>query len=404
MKRAIILTVVLAALLVLGVCCQQQSFAQDTETPKTLALGEITIDVDNGAVSFPATVCLRSGMLEAVVCKSGTKEHESILSTTVQPSMVHAALLSLGLTPGLPARWIDIPEADGVTTPPRGGLVRVDLSWTDAEGIPHTVPATDWLIKSLDESDYEGQDAEDPDADTESVWVFVGSDLLATGDYWADGSGDLISVSNFASTVLDVPFESTDRNDDLLYQANTAAIPPEGTQVTVTLTPLDDATESPYARKWLFLDAAGDMSVDGQVVTMNDLTQWAMDFVRDHGRGQVVVWLDPSLPSRRAQQVWEALRVGGVFDIREVRAITEAPWLPLSQTQQDELLADMTDRFENPKDFYESPHDRSELILKEIEARKAELARQEAILDALSVELQTMMDEYPRVAEDETNE
>jgi hypothetical protein len=423
MKRAMILTTLLVALLIGGLCCQKQTLAGDPPiepttsdepvtdviqppdvvtpevdpgAPTILSLGDLTIDLDDGSVSFPATVCLRRGMLEALVCKAGTKEHESVLSTTVAPSMVHAGLLSLGLTPGLPARWIDLQDGSrGVSIPPRGGQVLVEFSWEDAEGAIHSARAGQWLTARVLEEGYVDEDAGEDAELSGSTWVFVGSDLMANGVYWADGSGDLISLSNFPSTVLDVPFESTDSNEGLLYQANTEAIPPEGTEVTVTLTPLPDAAESPYVRKWVFVDAMGDATADGAALAVEELTEWGMTLVNAHPRAQVVVWLDPAVTSHRTQQVWEALRVGGVYDIREVREATAAPWLPLSASQQEVLLADINERFEYPKDYYVTPQEHSQGVLDAIEVRRAELARQEALLAGLEAEIETLMEASP---------
>ena len=432
MKRAMILTALLVGLLIGGVCCQKQSLAGDpipsdptapaapAETVQVieavtpdettgpaglLTLGELTIDLDEGSVSFPAAVCLRRGMLEALVCKTGTKEHESVLSTTVSPSLVHAGLLSLGLTPGLPARWIDLQDGGpGTSIPPRGGQVLVELSWTDADGANHSVKATEWLTGGVSDEGYVDEDADEEIDVPDSTWVFVGSDLMSNGVYWADGSGDLISVSNFPSTVLDVPFESSDSNAELLYQANTEAIPPEGTAVTVTLTPLADAAESPYVRKWVFVDATGDPSADGAMLDTAELTDWGMALVNAHPRAQVVVWLDPAVPSHRAQQIWESLRVGGVFDIREVREATAEPWLPMSPLQQEVLLAELGERFEYPKDYYVTPREYADGVLDAIEVRRAELARQEALLAALEAEIETLMATHPPVVEDEAAE
>jgi len=63
----------------------------------------------------------------------------------------------------------------------------------------------------------------------------------------ADVSGDLICVSNFPDSVLDLPIQSTDSDASLLFEAFTEHIPSRGTPVTLVLAPkkeLDKAGEA----------------------------------------------------------------------------------------------------------------------------------------------------------------
>ena len=50
--------------------------------------------------------------------------------------------------------------------------------------------------------------------------------------------GDFICISNFPSAMLDVPIESSDKAGSLLFEAFKSHIPPEGTTVSVVLTPV----------------------------------------------------------------------------------------------------------------------------------------------------------------------
>src|SRR5205814_1772510 len=46
-----------------------------------------------------ATVCLREGGIECFLCRSRTKEYESILSTEADAQVIHAGLLAAGAKP-----------------------------------------------------------------------------------------------------------------------------------------------------------------------------------------------------------------------------------------------------------------------------------------------------------------
>ena len=54
--------------------------------------------------------------------------------------------------------------------------------------------------------------------------------------YYGDG-GDLLCVSNFSSATMDLPVQSSKDNNDLLYQARTASIPPIRTSVRLVMIP-----------------------------------------------------------------------------------------------------------------------------------------------------------------------
>lgn len=72
-------------------------------------------------------------------------------------------------------------------------------------------------------------------------WVFAGSGFWQdeeTGkEYYKAESGDLICVSNFSTAMLDIPIESSQVNDGLMFEANTEKIPRLGTPVRVVLKP-----------------------------------------------------------------------------------------------------------------------------------------------------------------------
>jgi hypothetical protein len=73
-------------------------------------------------------------------------------------------------------------------------------------------------------------------------WVFAGSGFWrdpadGTEHYQADG-GDMICVSNFPGAMLDLPIESSDANESLMFQAFEGRVPLRGTAVELILTAL----------------------------------------------------------------------------------------------------------------------------------------------------------------------
>jgi hypothetical protein len=175
-------------------------------------------------VVLQGVVCNRTAPLELFACVRGSKEHESIVSTPVRPSLCHAALLAAGAESGAPARFQ--PEYE----PARGDRIDIALVWKDARKQRRTAKAEDWIL------DVKRKKA------MQHPWVFAGSRFHRDPDtqrsiYLADAEGSLICVSNFTTAMLDLPIQSTSVDDELLFQAYTERIPPIGTPVTLILTP-----------------------------------------------------------------------------------------------------------------------------------------------------------------------
>jgi hypothetical protein len=168
-----------------------------------------------------ARVVLREGYLEHLLCLNQSKEHESILATAAPPRLIHAGLLLTGAEVGRPVQYE--PEFK----PPTGTPIRIELDWKGPDGKARHAQARTW-VKDEKSGKTLAQN-----------WVFAGSQLFEEKDrtlYAADG-GDLITVANFMSAILDLPFASSANDASRSFVANTEAIPSEGTYVTMTLRP-----------------------------------------------------------------------------------------------------------------------------------------------------------------------
>jgi hypothetical protein len=169
-----------------------------------------------------ARVVLREGPLEHLLCLKGTKEHEAILATPAAPRQIHAGLLLTGAEPGHPVRFLPQFAA------PTGTSIAIELAWEEA-GKPRRADARDWVFD------------ERKKAPLAIDWVFAGSELIpdpnAKQPYYAADDGDLITVANFASSILDLPFASNANDADRSFTARTDHLPPRGTGVTMRLRP-----------------------------------------------------------------------------------------------------------------------------------------------------------------------
>jgi hypothetical protein len=170
-----------------------------------------------------ARVAITEGPLEHLLCSKGSKDHESTLTTEAPPRLIHAGLILTGAEPGHPIRF------DKKFEPPAGTAIAIDLEWTAPDGTTKRSDARGW-IKDVKTGEVLTTD-----------WVFAGSELFedpkTKEKVYAADDGDLITVANFPSSILDLPFRSSANDADRGFVSHTAAMPPRGTGVTMYLKP-----------------------------------------------------------------------------------------------------------------------------------------------------------------------
>jgi hypothetical protein len=202
---------------------------------------DVWIDPQRKLVVVDGEVALRDGGLEMFACPKGSKEHESVIAVRASSQLVHAGLLAVGAIAGHPVQFD--PKYAAAT----GTTIDILVLWQDDKG-KHKVRAQEWVkdAKTGGEMKYD--------------WVFGGSGFWTdetTGQkyYYADG-GDFICLSNFSTATLDLPIESSQANDALLFSAFTERIPPRGTAVRLVLIPRLDKNAKDEPKK----EVAGEAS------------------------------------------------------------------------------------------------------------------------------------------------
>ena len=178
---------------------------------------KVWLDRDAGQVVVGGEIALQRGQIEFFACPRRTKEHESVVAVDASARLVHTGLLAIGMQAGEPVQFAPDYRAA------RGPQVRVEVRWTDAEGMPQTSDAKDWVRNTR------------TGMSLETDWVFAGSSFWrdeATGEeyYQADG-GDLVCVSNFPTAMLDLPIASSQSNEALLFEVFDSRVPLRGTPV-----------------------------------------------------------------------------------------------------------------------------------------------------------------------------
>jgi hypothetical protein len=190
----------------------------------------IWINRDEQAVILDGYVAQRQVPLELFACPVGTKEHESIVAVFSRPQMVHAGLLAVNAKPGSTVTFEPFKPAHGTT-------IRIYALWLDESGKTQGTLAQNWIRQAGTKKPMVWD------------WVFAGSKIYKDEDgkehYLGDG-GELISVSNFNTSTIDVSVKSDQSNANLLFEAFTDHVPAKYTPVRLVLTLTDEA---PYANE-----------------------------------------------------------------------------------------------------------------------------------------------------------
>ncbi len=188
-------------------------------------LGAVTVDRARGLIRVPGVVALREGWLEQAVCQQGTRDHEALITVSMPPSSIHAALLLAGLEPGRPGHWRVRDDGSLELVPPTGEAVLIEVEWVDVAGITQCGPLSAWIRT-------EG-------AAAPGSFVFAGSVMRnrAVAPYVADQSGSVVGLVTFGDELIASVAVVPDRADvaEPSLKAWTERMPPEGTPVTVVI-------------------------------------------------------------------------------------------------------------------------------------------------------------------------
>ncbi|WP_166831505.1 YdjY domain-containing protein [Thalassoroseus pseudoceratinae] len=270
---------------------------RDAEPAKPVPLNKqktVLLNRADKQIIVKTKVVLREGMLEMLLCKKQTKEHESILSVDADAYVIHSGLLALGAEAGKTVRY-----ENEKFYPPTGEKLDIFAIWTDENDKIHRVNVKTWIrraiyrfyvadlealpkgvtllktselrydakikelywygpmteeqrdefLKMSDDKTFQAAIRrffkESQPRQMDADWVFCGSGFYVVPDgpdkgkriYQAE-SGDFICVANFATAMIDVGVESSaSGSGNLLYEAWTERIPPKDTIVTLEIIP-----------------------------------------------------------------------------------------------------------------------------------------------------------------------
>ena len=179
-------------------------------------IGKIQCNRETRAVSFPAKVNARDGLIEYALVTTKGKVHEALLATEVSPLHLQMAALLLG--------WAPRPEAGAKAVP-----VSIVVEWA-TNGPAKQVPLEDLVALA-----HETPAGKTGATLARGPWTYQGS-MIDAGGFAAERDGSIIALISDPAALAANPRPS--REDDTLHVANTIALPPAAAPVTITIRPL----------------------------------------------------------------------------------------------------------------------------------------------------------------------
>ena len=160
--------------------------------------------------------------LELIACSPDSREHESIVVSSVTPSLIHATLIAIGAEHGKPGS----PESGH---PPTGQALRVRVIESGDPVNGEAVPVTEWIT-----------DAPTRSRRPTDRFVFTGSRIVERENrevYDADGTGVIIGLTAFGSEVVGFTelLSPSATIDEPVWIADPRRVPEIGTPVWVQL-------------------------------------------------------------------------------------------------------------------------------------------------------------------------
>jgi len=193
----------------------------------------IEIDLKQHEVRMDADVCLAEGILEFLICLPDTYEHEAVFVTKCKPSLLHIALVLIGLEPSRFALggfgWGD------TGTGKDRSRVNMEVEYEE-NGRKTRCKVSELLVSR------EHEDGEVPDR-----WVFAGSIVVKLDGkkvYAADRHGVVAGIIP-GSGVIQFAEKTGNpyRNEQEGLEANSDTIPAKGTRVKLVFTPFREVSK-----------------------------------------------------------------------------------------------------------------------------------------------------------------
>lgn len=195
-------------------------------------IGRILLDQNKREIRVPAKVNMQEGLLEFLLVHENGKIHESLLRTDISPTHLNLAFTLLRYPPS--RELYALPndhggESNDYPVVPvevkTGARLRIEVEWQDGKSL-RRLPVNEWIQHIVKTTSMPA-----------GPWVYGGSEFQ-DGKYAPELSGDLIAIFLSASAIINYPGQ--DNRDDTVWVPYPKRVPPEGTAVTLILSPFSN--------------------------------------------------------------------------------------------------------------------------------------------------------------------
>lgn len=174
--------------------------------------------------------------LEMLVTAPDSREHESLILTSIKPSSLHAALLAAGFESGKPLSR----DEDNQLVAASGNAIQVQVALVDESKADELIfiPIETWVKNINDSSNLS-------DSSRWTGLVFAGS-ILGRNGYAADKSGTLISLTSFGDEVIAPSWTLSPESSiaEPIWIANSDLVPKQHTKVRVRIISAEDSEKT----------------------------------------------------------------------------------------------------------------------------------------------------------------
>jgi len=206
--------------------------AEPAPKPK---LPNLRLDLEKKTIEIDGTFCLGEYDLELLVCQNVLRDYESLISSPCEPSLLHTALLALGLKP----RVRD--EKDPGKVLREGDPIDIRIRFTK-DGKEVTLEPREFILNAQAKKHL-----------SETPFVFFGSFLFPSPEeedgkkmiYLADAEDWLIGVLGDTASVIDLPPGAAGQYGQ--FSIDPAVVPPKGTKATIIIRPAAARKAAPAA-------------------------------------------------------------------------------------------------------------------------------------------------------------
>ena len=192
-------------------------------------IGEVILDQKSREIRFPAKVNMAEGLIEYIIILQKGKAHEALLITSIAPTHLNLAFTLLRYAPS--SELFSMIDETGhptgtypeVPAPVKASArIAMEVEWSD-NGTTRRVPVNEWL-----------RDTAKDVALAPGPWLYTGSNF-SEGTFIPELTGDIAAIMVDSNSMINYP--GRDNEEGLTWYAFPKRVPPNGTKLTVIISP-----------------------------------------------------------------------------------------------------------------------------------------------------------------------